>query len=334
MDNHILGIDLGGTKIETAVFDEGGSIIGRSRGKTEAHLGSEAVLERIVRIGAEAIQNAGIDSGSLLAIGVGSPGPLDPDTGYIVETANLDFRNFPLGPRLSETFGRPAFVENDVNAGTYGEFKAGAARGASSVLGVFVGTGIGGGLIIDGELYQGFCKNAAEVGHIIVKAGGPRCGCGRRGCLEALASRTAMTRRIRKQVKLGEKTLITKLVGKRFTEVPSKALKQAYEAGDDLVVEVVRDAAWYAGLGIGSLVNVLNPEVIVLGGGVIEALGDEIIGGIESSIRATAFEYSMRGVRVVRASLGDDAGITGAAILARERVSSRPEDAAAVESAV
>jgi len=331
MDNHILAIDLGGTKIETAVFDGAGSIVGRSRGKTEAHLGSEAVFERIVRIGTEAVDNAGIDSGSLLAIGVGSPGPLDPDTGYIIETANLDFRNFPLGPRLAETFGHPAFVENDVNAGTYGEFRAGAARGASSVLGVFIGTGIGGGLVLDGALYHGFGKNAGEVGHIIVKAGGPRCGCGRRGCLEAMASRTAITRRIKKRVKRGHKTLITKLLGKRFTEVPSKVLKEAYEAGDRVVTEVVHKAAAYAGLGIGSLVNVLNPEVIVLGGGVIEALGTEIIGLIESSTRDTAFEYSFRGVRVVRASLGDDAGITGAAILARERVGSR-EDVAAIGS--
>jgi len=322
MSEHILGIDLGGTKIETAVFDDAGNIVGRSRGKTEAHLGSEAVFERIVRIGTEAVVKAGLDSGALRAVGVGSPGPLDPDTGYIIETANLDFRDFALGPRLSERFDCPAFVENDVSAGTYGEFKAGAGRGASSLLGVFIGTGIGGGLVLGGALYHGFGKNAGEVGHIIVKAGGPRCGCGRRGCLEALASRTAMTRQIKKQVKRGHKTLITKLLGKHFTEVPSKALKQAYESGDKLVTAIVHDAAMYAGIGIGSLANVLNPEVIILGGGVVEALGEEIIGLIDDSIRKTAFEYSFRGVRVVKASLGDDAGITGAAILARERVSS------------
>jgi glucokinase len=320
MGSYVLGIDLGGTKIEAGVFDEDGKITGRGRGKTHAELGSEAVLDRIVSIGSEALESAGIDSGSLLAIGVGSPGPLDPDTGYIIETANLDFRNFPLGPRLSEKFNCPAFIENDVSAGTYGEFKAGAARGASSVLGVFIGTGIGGGLVLQGALYRGFDKNAAEVGHMIVKAGGPRCGCGRRGCLEALASRTAMAREIKKQVKIGRKSLITKLLGKRFTEVPSKALKEAYEARDRIVTKVVHKAAWYAGIGIGSLINVLSPEVIVLGGGVIEAMGTEMISLIESSASKTAFEFSFRDVRIVKAGLGDDAGITGAAILARERM--------------
>jgi glucokinase len=314
----VLGIDLGGTKINGAVFNQDYQIIGRAFAKTEAWRNDEEVFQRIVRVGNEALADAGIEPSQLTAIGIGSPGPLDYETGYIIETANLKFKNFPLGPRLSESFNCPVIIENDVNAGTYGELKAGAARGAKDVLGVFIGTGIGGGIIINGMLHHGFNKNAGEVGHIIIEVGGPRCGCGNRGCWEALASRTAMARDIRKAVKKGEKTVLTKMLGKRIREAPSHAIREAYEEGDELVKKVVRRAAKYIGIGIGSLVNVLNPEVVVLGGGVIEALGVYMMEIIERNARSIAFEFAIKDVRFAKAELGDDAGIIGAAMLARE----------------
>lgn len=324
MERPVLGIDLGGTKIDVAVVDASNGIIGRARAKTEAWRGQEGVFERIVRIAGEALQEAALKPADLSAVGIGSPGPLDPDTGYIIETGNLKFKNFPLGPRLGASFGCPVTLDNDVNAGTYGEFKAGAAQGAQHVLGMFIGTGIGGGLVIDGALYHGFSKNAGEVGHMVIMADGPKCGCGRRGCLEALASRTAIAREARKSVKRGQKTALTELVGKEIAEVTSGVLRDALKADDKLTKKLVRRAAKYIGIGVGSLVNVLGPQVVVLGGGLIEAVGKEVLEIIDHYARRTAFDFSIKDVSITPAQLGDDAGVIGAAILAREKLSAGP----------
>jgi glucokinase len=325
MGSYILGIDLGGTKVMAAVLDNDGTILSRARAKTRAWRDDEAVFHTIAQTARRAIESAAIDPGLVRAIGMGAPGPLDPDTGYIIESSNLKFENFPMGPRLSEEFGCPAILDNDVNAGTYGEFRAGAARGARDVLGMFIGTGIGGGLIINGRLYNGFSKNAGEVGHIIIEAGGrsPRCGCGNRGCLEALASRTAMTRDIRKAVRRGKKTLVSKLLKKETDVLSGGDIRKAYNAGDEIVSRVVTRAAKLIGVGIGSLVNVLAPEIVVLGGGVVEALGDDFIERVDRSTRRIAVDFATKDLKIVRAELGDDAGVIGAAMLAREAVEKR-----------
>ncbi|HKV41029.1 MAG TPA: ROK family protein, partial [Blastocatellia bacterium] len=255
----------------------------------------------------------------IIAVGIGSPGPLDWETGYVIESAHLKFKDFPLGPRLAETFGHPSFIENDVNAGTYGEFKAGAARGAKVVIGMFVGTGIGGGIIINGSQHHGFTKNAGEIGHMTMKVDGPRCNCGARGCLEAIASKTGMAREIRKAIKQGHKTYFAKRGSKYLDQLSSSSLKQAYDKDDKVTRKVVDRAARYIGAALGSLVNVIGPEVVVLGGGVIEAMGDQLIPTIDKYARKTAFPFSMQGVSIVRSALGDDAGVIGASIIARER---------------
>jgi glucokinase len=318
MRKHILGIDLGGTKVSAAVLDPAGLIIARAGAKTQAWRDDEEVFATIAEVGRRTIQEAGIEQDQLEAVGVGAPGPIDFDTGYIIETANLRFKNFPLGPRIAEEFGRPAIVENDVNAGVYGEFKAGAARGADDVLGVFIGTGIGGGLILNGALYRGSSKGAGEVGHMIVKAGGPRCGCGNRGCLEAVASRTAIARDIRKAIKRGQRSAVSKTLNRENGVLSGKDLKAAYDSGDELVEEIIHRAARFIGLAIGSLLNLLGPEIVVLGGGVIEAFGDDFVDRIERTARKTAFDVNSANVKLARAELGDDAGVIGAAMLARE----------------
>lgn len=301
-----------------AVIDDNGHIRSRARAKTKAWRDDEGVFQTIAKTGQLAVEQAGIKSSQLRAIGIGAPGPLDPDTGYIIESSNLKFKNFPLGPRLAEAFNCPAVVDNDVNAGAYGEFRKGAARGASEVLGMFVGTGIGGGLIINGALYHGASKNAGEVGHIVVKAGGPLCGCGARGCLEALASRTAMTRDIRQSIERGEKTVVKDLLKKDTDSLSGNDLRKAYDAGDELVIKTLHRAAKFIGIGIGSLVNVLAPEIVVLGGGVIEAMADDFIARIDRSTRRVAVAFATKNLRLVRAELGDDAGVIGAAMLAQE----------------
>jgi len=318
MNSYILGIDLGGTKVMAAVFDGNNQIISRARAKTNAWRDDEEVFHTIASTARRALTSASIDAADLRAIGIGAPGPLDPDTGTIIESSNMKFRNFPLGPRLAEAFGCPAVVDNDVNAGVYGEFKHGAGRGARHMLGMFVGTGIGGGLIINGALYHGFSKNAGEIGHIIVRAGGPRCGCGNRGCLEALASRTAMTRDIRRQIKRGVKTSVKALLKRETDVLAGGDLKKAYRAGDKLVVKILNRAARMIGIGIGSLVNVMAPEIVVLGGGVVEAMGDDFLARIDRSTREIALDFATKDLKIVRAALGDDAGVIGAAMLARE----------------
>jgi glucokinase len=322
MRPYILGIDLGGTKVLAAVLDVDGRIIGRGRAKTRAWRSDEEVFATIARVGRRAIENAGITSSQVAAVGIGAPGPIDFDTGYIIETANLKFKRFPLGPRLASEFGRPTIVENDVNAGVYGEFRAGAARGAENVIGVFVGTGIGGGLIVNGALYRGFSQGAGEVGHIVVKAGGPRCGCGNRGCLEAIASRTGIVREIRRVTKRGKRSSVTKLLNKGTDVLSGKDLKTAYDSGDEVVRKIIHRTARLIGVGIGSLLNVLGPEMVVLGGGVVEAFGDDFVARIEQSARDFAFEINSKGAKIARAELGDDAGVIGAAMLAREMLNS------------
>jgi len=303
-----------------AVLDADGGIIARARAKTRAWRDDQEVFATIAQAGHRAIEHAGISVSEVSAVGIGAPGPIDFDTGYIIETANLKFKDFPLGPRLAEEFGCPTIVENDVNAGVYGELRAGAARGANSVLGMFIGTGIGGGLIVNGALYRGFSTGAGEVGHIIVEAGGPRCGCGNRGCLEAVASRTAITRDIRKAIKRGRRSVLSKGLTRETDSLSGKDLKEAYDSDDELAQKVIHRAARFIGIGIGSLLNVLGSEMVVLGGGVVEAFGDDFVERIERSARDIAFEINSKNAKVVRAELGDDAGVIGAGMLAREAI--------------
>ena len=325
MRSHILGIDLGGTKVLAAVLDRDGNIVGRARAKTRGWRDDEEVFQTIAHTGRRALEKADVDQDQLAAVGIGAPGPIDFDTGCIIETANLRFKNFPLGPRVAEHFGRPAILENDVNAGIYGELMAGAAVGTRDVLGVFVGTGIGGGLILNGALYRGYSKGAGEVGHIVVKAGGPRCGCGNRGCLEAVASRTAITRDIRKAVKRGHRGPVSKALKGDTDQISGKDLKAAYDDGDEVVARIIHRAGKMIGIGIGSLLNVLGLEMVVLGGGVVEAFGTNFVESIESSARDIAFEINSRDVSFTRAGLGDDAGVIGSAMLAREALKGSSE---------
>lgn len=301
-----------------AVLDREGRIIARSRAKTRGWRDDEEVFATIAKAGHRAIEKASVDQDQLAAVGIGAPGPIDFATGYIIETANLRFKNFPLGPRIAEEFGCPTIVENDVNAAVYGELRAGAAQGARDVLGVFVGTGIGGGLILNGALYRGFSNGGGEVGHIIVEAGGPRCGCGNRGCLEALASRTAITRDIRKAIKQGYRGAVSKSLSSETDQLSGKALKAAYDSGDELIERIIHRAAKLIGIGVGSLLNVLGLEMIVLGGGVVEAFGDDFVDRIDRQARDIAFEINAKDVKIKRAALGDDAGVIGSAMLARE----------------
>ncbi len=320
MSTNVVGVDMGGTKILSAVIDAGGNILGTSKVSTGADEGTSVVIDRIAESIQKAINKSNVDKASIQAIGIGAPGPLDPETGIVIFAPNLGWRDVPLKAELQARTGLPTFVDNDVNVGTLGEHAFGAAQGVQNVVGIFVGTGIGGGIILKGELFHGASKTAGEIGHIIVKADGPRCGCGTRGCLEAIASRTAMAKQFRKAIKKkGKKSVLTKLTDGDLSVIRSGVLVKAIRAKDKLTLKVFKKATKYLGIGIGSIVNFLNPDMIVLGGGVVEALDDTFIDNIRSYAKKYALPNTLNGVQIVRAKLGDNSGILGAAALARQR---------------
>ncbi|MYB93338.1 ROK family glucokinase [Candidatus Poribacteria bacterium] len=320
MSTNVVGVDMGGTKILSAVIDAEGNILGTAKVPTKADASTSVVIDRIADSIQQAIGKSGVNAASIEAVGIGAPGPLDPETGVVIFAPNLGWRDVPLKAELEARAGIPTFVDNDVNVGTLGEHAFGAGKGVQNVVGIFVGTGIGGGIILHGELFHGASKTAGEIGHIIVKADGPKCGCGTRGCLEALASRTAMTKQLQKAIKKkGKKSVISKLTDGDLSAIRSGVLAKAVRSNDKLTLKVFKKATKYLGVGIGSIVNFLNPEMIILGGGVVEALDDTFLDNIRAAAEKYALPNTLDGVQIVRAKLGDNSGILGAAALARQR---------------
>ncbi len=321
MNTHVVGVDMGGTKILAAVVDASGDILSTAKIPTQAKDDTSIVIDRIAECIQEAIQKSGVTTDTIQAIGIGAPGPLDPETGVVIFAPNLGWKDVPLKTELESRVGIPTFVDNDVNVGTLGEHTYGAGKGIQNLVGIFVGTGIGGGIILNGELFHGASKTAGEIGHIVVKADGPKCGCGTRGCLEALASRTAMAKQFRKAVnKKGKKSIITQLTNGDLGLIKSGILAKALRSKDKLTLKIFKETTKYLGVGIGSIVNFLNPDMIVLGGGVVEALDDKFINNIRKAAKKYALPDTLKGVQIVRAQLGDDAGVLGAAALARQRL--------------
>jgi glucokinase len=314
----MLGIDLGGTKILAAVVDRNGHIIGSSKRKTRSERGVEDVISRIAKTAREAVAAARIDLSMVAGIGIGAPGVSDYKTGVIEFAPNLEeWTNIPLGPMLRQELGVPVIVANDVDAGTYGEVTAGAARGYNSVVGIFPGTGIGGGIVLNGRLWRGAHNAAGELGHVVVMIDGPTCGCGRRGCIEGTASRTAIENDIRGEIRGGHPSVITDIVDLDRDQITSGVLARAVELGDPLVTQVLNRAAYHLGIFTGSMINALDPECVVYGGGLVEALGDFMM----PTIRATAYRQLIRPIApenlpILEAALGDHATIIGAAMLA------------------
>ena len=320
MSTNVVGVDMGGTKILSAVIDAEGNILGTAKVPTKAEEGTSVVIDRIANCIQKAIDESGVALDSIQAVGIGAPGPLDPATGVVIFAPNLGWRDVPLKAELETRVGIPTFVDNDVNVGTLGEHVFGAGKDVQNVVGIFVGTGIGGGIILQGELFHGASKTAGEIGHIIVKAGGPRCGCGTRGCLEALASRTAMTKQFQRAIlKKGKKSVISKLTNGDLGAIRSGVLAKAIRLNDKVTLKIIKKVTKYLGVGIGSIVNFLNPEMIVLGGGVVEALDDTFLDNIRAAAEKYALPNTLDGVQIVRAKLGDNSGILGAAALARQR---------------
>lgn len=316
----IVGVDLGGTKILAGVFNPQLKLLQTSKLSTKAGRGFSAVVERIARCVRDAVDEADLSLKQIGALGIGAPGAIDTETGSVIFAPNLNWKDVPLKRELEKLLDVPVFVENDTNLCTLGVHEVELKGKPRHLLGIFLGTGIGGGLMLDGKLYGGFNRTAGEIGHMVIEVGGPVCGCGNKGCFEALASRTAIFRRIQQAVKDGGKTVLTDLLGPGLSDMKSGDLRKAIRRGDKLVERVIEEAAEYTGIAVANLMNILNPEVVVLGGGVIDALEDEMM----AIIVETAFDYAMAGtaggVQIIASKLGDHAGISGGAVLARQRL--------------
>ncbi len=315
---HVVGVDLGGTKILAAVVDPEGHILSRAKMRTQAHRPAAEVIARIAEAVRRAVADAELTLQDIGAVGVAAPGVLDAQAGVVRFAPNLHWHDVPLSAALRQQLGVPVYLENDVNMGTLAEHTLGAGRGAKDLVGIFVGTGIGGGIILDGRLHRGRNGSAGEVGHMVVQIGGPRCGCGRRGCLEAVASRTAIVRDLTEAIEDGAKSVLPELVKGDLSRITSGVLAKAVARGDKLTISVLKRATKGLGIGIAGIVNFLGPEMIILGGGVIEALDDSWLDRVRKVAHKYAMPNAMEGVKIVRAQLGDDAVVLGAAVLARQ----------------
>ncbi len=314
---YVVGVDLGGTKILGGVFNSALQGLGVAKISTKAERGAGAVIERIARCVGDAIDEADLNAKAVRGVGIGAPGTVDGKTGEVIFAPNLDWRGVQLKKQLEKLLGLPVFVENDCTMATVGVHAVELKAKPREMLGIFVGTGIGGGMIVNGELYRGFGQAAGEVGHMVIEVNGPKCSCGQKGCLEALASRTAIVQQIQAAVKDGEKTVLTEMVGADLSDLRSGDLRRAARRGDKVVGKVVEQAAQYLGIAVANLANILNPEVIVLGGGLMEAVGDEMLSIIIETARDCAMPGAMKGVEIILSTLGDKAAITGGAVLAR-----------------
>ena len=312
----LVGIDLGGTNMQIGVVTPENRVIGRSKKKTRANEGLTGVLDRIVAGVREACDDAGIRPEDLQGLGIGAPGAIEPAGGTVLNAPNLGWKDVPLAALLRKRLGVPVILDNDVNAAVYGEWKLGAGKGATDLLGVWIGTGIGGGLVLNDRLYYGAMFTAGEIGHTTLFPHAPP---GSRKVEENL-SRTALVDRLLRLMKMGHKSIIPQLADHDLTDVRAKTIATAFTRGDRLTHSVIEDAAELLGIVIANAVTLLSLNRVVLGGGLTEAMGESLVKPVRDSTRRHVFPEVLRSVEVVATRLEADAGLLGAALLARERL--------------
>lgn len=309
-------LDIGGTKILGAIFDSKKNIVYRLKKKTKADGDSEQNVEdTIISVVSEMIKEFGIKNSQIKAIAAGAPGVIDQENGIVLTSPNLPWENYDIRKPIEKKFGAPFFIGNDVNVGVLGEYKFGAGRGHKNIVGLFVGTGMGGGLILDGKLYTGHGFKGAEYGHMIMIPDGPKCNCGQRGCLEALSSKQGMSDYIRQQVARGRESMMAE--GVKDGVFKSKLLKKSLEAKDPVAVEAVNRACYYLAIASGNLVNTFSPEIVIYGGGVIEACGDYFLDRIVADVDRYCMPSIRKTVEFKTAELGDDSILYGALSMIR-----------------
>ena len=318
MANAFICLDIGGSKILGSVLNEKNEIICRVKKKTRPEQGKEAVDAKIKEVIDELLTTSGVDRGSIKAIGAGAPGVIDTSIGTILYAPNIPWKDHCIGKIMEETYHIPFVVGNDVNVGVLGEWKYGAARGFSHVVGIFVGTGIGGGIMIDNKLFTGAHFAGTEVGHMIINTEGPLCNCGQRGCLEAFSSKIAITHEIQSGLSKGVKSTLSDVLSDKNTVIKSSTLKKAIIEGDQLAIGALKRAIYYLAAGAGNLINIFNPEVLILGGGILEALEAEIMPVFNRYLPKFAWPAMLSQVQIKASELKDDAILFGARALISE----------------
>jgi glucokinase len=316
----ILGIDLGGTKILTSVINPQGEMLSRDHSVTPAAEGPEGVIQAILASAGRALEGASIAIDRVSAVGVGAPGLADTEAGVLFTSPNLPgWEDVPLRDVIQEKLKKKAFLINDGNAAALGEHHFGAAKGVTHFIYVTISTGIGGGIVIDGKVLNGFKGMAGEIGHMSISDEGPPCQCGNRGCWEALASGTALAKAARKRIETGADTTILGFAGGKIDKVTAQTVQSAAEKGDPIAHQLIRQTAYYFGVGLANLVNIFNPEMIVIGGG-LSNMGDRLLKPAYGVAEKRAFNRAYRTVRFVRAALGRNSGVLGAAAFAFEEM--------------
>ncbi len=315
MSKHWLGVDLGGTKVLAGLFDDNLNLLARSKQPTGAEGGPNGVLERVSQAVDAVIRESNVEPSSIAGLGFAIPGQIVHGTKLVRFAPNLNWENVDLQPLLPESWTWPVVLENDVRMGTYGEFAHGAAQGAKNVFGIFIGTGVGGGMILNGQLYSGFLGHAGEIGHMVVHW--------RRGTtLESVAGRKYQMQRAKELLEDAPKRVRKEWKGVDFNRVKSSQLAEFYNNDDPIAVTIVDDAARALGGAVASIVNLLSPEIIVLGGGVTLALGESFTERIWEMAQRSILPGAAEGIRCLAAALGDDSGITGCAAYAQEQLKS------------
>jgi glucokinase len=320
----IVGVDLGGTNIVVGLLPvHGGEVLALRTRATDSQRGAKFVVDRIVEMVqasiAQVLEEEGGSRDEIAGVGIGSPGPLDRAAGMVINTPNLGWRNFPLRDLIANAVDLPATLDNDANCATYGEWWLGAARDVNTLVGLTLGTGIGGGIVLNGEIYHGISDVAGEIGHMTIDSTGRKCKCGNYGCLEAYASGPAIALRAVEGIETGAETLLTELVAGRLEHITAATVYEAVVREDPYATEIMRDTARFLGTGVANIINILNPEMVVIAGGVTRA-GEHLFQPLRAEVRRRAFRSAEERCRIVSAELPGTAGVVGAAAVFRKEV--------------
>lgn len=308
---YVVGIDIGGTNLVVGtVAEDGSEVLGLVSEPTRVERGPDAIIDRIAALARDSM--AAADGREILGVGIGAPGPLDRKAGVVLLTPNLGWTNMPLRDRVAAALGLPCTLDNDANCAIFGEWWRGAARGATHVVGLTIGTGIGGGIVLDGRIYHGTSDIAGEIGHMTIDSTGRRCKCGNYGCLEAYASGPAIAARAVEGIAAGAETALPNYVQGDLSLVTAQVVYEAAHDGDPFALEVVRDTAKFLGAGVANIVNIFNPGVVVICGGVTLA-GDRLFVPLRGEVNRRAFKPAVQVCRIVPGELPGTAGVVGAA---------------------
>ena len=316
-----LGIDLGGSKIYAVVTDAANSVLATAKTQTESNSTPEKIAQAMIDTGKLALAEMNLTLADVKHIGAALPSPVDPVTGDAHFATNLGLKNFSMKAIFKKLTGKEVYLGNDGDLGTLSEYHSGAAKSCHTVVGYFIGTGLGGGLVVEDKLLKGNCGLAAELGHMIIKKGGRRCGCGHKGCIEAYCSKIAYVKAIKKEIR--KRALATLLPTDKFnlksTNIKSKYLARAYAAGDPVVRNVIDKGSVMLGIAAASTCAVVAPECIVLGGGVVASMGDAILPVFRKSFESHLFGIPPSKIKIRLSAYGDNAVAVGATILARRK---------------